>query len=255
MLLEVRNLNKYFGSRHLLCDINLSVMKGEAVGIIGASGSGKSTLLKCLNCLEDYEKGYVLLEDQYVGYEQRAGGERIRQSERRLNKLRYKMGIVFQSFNLFPHLNVLDNLILAPIFIKRVSRGEALETANSLLSRLGLLNKKNEYPSRLSGGEQQRVAIARTIAMHPAILLLDEVTSALDPQLVGEVLEFIKKLASEGMSMLIVTHELEFARDVCDRIIFIADGLIEEEGAPAEILGRPQSEKLNRFLGHLNRSK
>lgn len=236
-MIEVKNLEKSFGKNHVLRGINETINEGEVVCIIGPSGSGKSTFLRCLNLLEQPTSGEVILD-----------GERINAPDRDIDKIREKLGMVFQNFNLFPHMSVLDNITMAPIKVKGQARGEAEEEARRLLDVVGLLDKAEAYPSSLSGGQKQRVAIARALAMKPEIMLFDEPTSALDPEMVGEVLAVMKQLAEDGMTMVIVTHEMGFAREVADRVLFIDGGVILEQGTPEEIFGNPQNERTQTFL-------
>ena len=247
-MIEVRDLEKSFGALRVLDGCSFTVGRGQVLVVIGPSGSGKSTMLRCVNFLEEYDGGEVRIDGASVGYDFGAGGARKRQSERRIAELRAEVGIVFQSFNLFPHRNVIDNIIMAPVNVKGIAKSEASEVARELLRKVGLEDKMLEYPSRLSGGQQQRVAIARALAMQPKVMLFDEVTSALDPELVGEVLQVMRQLAEEGMTMMIVTHEMHFARDVGDQLLFIDEGRIVEEGLPAEILANPRSERLKAFI-------
>uniref|UniRef100_UPI003FEEBC8F amino acid ABC transporter ATP-binding protein n=1 Tax=Fusobacterium mortiferum TaxID=850 RepID=UPI003FEEBC8F len=233
----IKNLNKYFGKLHILHDINLKVKSGEVVCLIGPSGSGKSTLLRCINKLNDFTDGDVIID-----------GISINDKKIDLNKMREKIGMVFQHFNLFPHLTVLENITLAPVMLKIMSKETAKEKAKELLKKVGLENKINSYPSQLSGGQKQRVAIARSLAMNPEMILLDEPTSALDPEMIGEVLEVMKKLAEDGMTMIIVTHEMRFAKEVSDRIIFMDNGRILEEGTPEDIFIRPSNIRTINFL-------
>jgi len=226
----------------------MDVSAGEVVAIIGASGSGKTTFLRCINFLEEYDEGAVYVDHEMVGYSVDPTGRRRRRSERENERLRARIGMVFQSYNLFPHLRVIDNITLGPVRVLGEPRAEAEARARALLDKVGLLDKIFEYPANLSGGQQQRVAIARALAMNPRIMLFDEVTSALDPELVGEVLLVMRTLAIEGMTMLVVTHELLFAREVADRVVFFADGVIAEEGPPAELFDRPRDERLQRFI-------
>ncbi|MEJ5258384.1 MAG: amino acid ABC transporter ATP-binding protein [Fervidobacterium sp.] len=235
IIIKIENLVKRFGKLEVLKGVNLEVRKQEAIVIIGPSGGGKSTLLRCINKLEEYQGGKIYLD-----------GVDIESYD--VNKLRTRIGMVFQQFNLFPHMNVLDNLILAPTKVKNMPREEAVEKAKQLLKRVGLSDKIESYPEQLSGGQKQRVAIARALMMDPEIMLFDEPTSALDPELVGEVLDVMKDLAKSGMTMLVVTHEMGFARDVADRIIFISDGVVEEEGTPDEILKNPRKQRTREFL-------
>ena len=236
-MIEVKNLEKSFGKNHVLRGINETINEGEVVCIIGPSGSGKSTFLRCLNLLEQPTSGEVILD-----------GEKINAPDRDIDKIREKLGMVFQNFNLFPHMSVLDNITMAPIKVKGQARGEAEAEARRLLDVVGLLDKAEAYPSSLSGGQNQRVAIARALAMKPEIMLFDEPTSALDPEMVGEVLAVMKQLAEDGMTMVIVTHEMGFAREVADRVLFIDGGVILEQGTPEEIFGNPQNERTQTFL-------
>jgi polar amino acid transport system ATP-binding protein len=237
-MIEVENVRKSFGALEVLKGVTLSVPKGEVVSVIGGSGSGKSTLLTCINGLEPIQGGRILID----GTEVHARGTD-------LNRLRRKVGIVFQQWNAFPHLTVLENVTLAPRKVLRMSRAQAEEIAVRQLTHVGLADKLKVYPGRLSGGQQQRMAIARALAMQPACMLFDEVTSALDPQLVGEVLDTLKMLASEGMTMICVTHEMGFARDVSHRVAFFHDGVIAEIGPPDRLFGAPEHPETRRFLG------
>ncbi len=234
---KVENLKKNFGSLEVLKDINMEVKEGEVVCLIGPSGSGKSTFLRCLNKLEEPTAGVIIVDD----YDLMAKASDI-------NKIRENIGMVFQQFNLFPHLSVLQNIMLAPVDRKRMTKEQAEEKAKKLLDRVGLLEKADVYPASLSGGQQQRVAIARALAMEPDIMLFDEPTSALDPEMVGEVLEVMKQLAAEGMTMVVVTHEMGFAREVADRVVFMDGGYIVEEGTPEEVFGNPQNKRTQDFL-------
>ena len=236
-MIEVKNLEKSFGKNHVLRGINETINEGEVVCIIGPSGSGKSTFLRCLNLLEQPTSGEVILD-----------GEKINAPDRDIDKIREKLGMVFQNFNLFPHMSVLDNITMAPIKVKGQDRSEAEAEARRLLDVVGLLDKAEAYPSSLSGGQKQRVAIARALAMKPEIMLFDEPTSALDPEMVGEVLAVMKQLAEDGMTMVIVTHEMGFAREVADRVLFIDGGVILEQGTSEEIFGNPQNERTQTFL-------
>ena len=247
-MISVRNIRKCFGKHVVLDDVSFDVARGDVLAIIGPSGSGKSTMLRCLNFLEEFQDGEILVDGEPLGFRRLANSRRVRQSEADVARLRAEVGMVFQSFNLFPHRNVLDNITLAPITVKRVPPKQARALALELLDKVGLAEKVKQYPSRLSGGQQQRVAIARALAMEPKVMLFDEVTSALDPELVGEVLTVMQQLALEGMTMVIVTHEMAFARDVADRLMFIDDGQIVEEGDPRETLLHPKSDRLQAFL-------
>lgn len=237
---KVENLKKSFGSLEVLKDINMEVKEGEVVCLIGPSGSGKSTFLRCLNKLEESTGGVIIVDD----YDLMAKTSDI-------NKIRENIGMVFQQFNLFPHLSVLQNIMLAPVDRKRMTKEQAEEKAKKLLDRVGLLEKADVYPASLSGGQQQRVAIARALAMEPDIMLFDEPTSALDPEMVGEVLEVMKQLAAEGMTMVVVTHEMGFAREVADRVVFMDGGYIVEEGTPEEVFGNPQNKRTQDFLNEV----
>jgi polar amino acid transport system ATP-binding protein len=249
-LLEVRGLHKRFGELHVLRGIDLAVEPGERIAIIGGSGSGKSTLLRCLNFMEMPSEGAIVLDGERLGRvrRNRDGSERILYPEGELCRVRERIGMVFQQFNLFPHMTVLENAMEALVTVKRIARGAARVKAEAELARVGLADKLDSYPGRLSGGQQQRVAIARALAMEPEILLFDEPTSSLDPELVGEVLRVIRALAEEGRTMLLVTHELGFAYHFATRVIFLADGVFHEMGTPDEILKAPQKERTRAFL-------
>ena len=235
--LKVRGLKKSYGQLEVLKDISLEVKEGEVICLIGPSGSGKSTLLRCLNLLEDVNEGEVEVDDII-----------ITDKETDINKVRENIGMVFQHFNLFPHMTVLENITLAPVQLKKATKEEAEKTAHELLAQVGLADKANAKPAQLSGGQKQRVAIARALAMNPDIMLFDEPTSALDPEMVGEVLNVIKQLAQEGMTMVIVTHEMGFAREVADQVIFMDGGYVVESGTPTEIFSNPQNERTQDFL-------
>jgi polar amino acid transport system ATP-binding protein len=236
-LLEVRSVWKQFGELTVLADVSLALSTHEVLAVVGPSGSGKSTLLRCINLLEPVDDGEILLE-----------GVDIADPEFDADDARRRIGIVFQSFNLFPHLTVLDNITLAPNRVLKISKEEAQITAQHLLTRFDLADKRDEYPDRLSGGQQQRVAIIRALAMSPSLMLFDEATSALDPELVGEVLDAIRTLAAEGMTMIVVSHELAFARDVANRVLFMDEGRVVEEGPPDQVLINPTTERARRFL-------
>jgi polar amino acid transport system ATP-binding protein len=235
--LRIEGLHKSFGKLHVLKGIDLTVAEHEVVALIGASGSGKSTLLRCVNLLEEIDAGRIVIE-----------GEEITAQGVDVDRIRRRVGIVFQAFNLFPHMSVLGNITLAPRQVLRMPRGQAKDEAQALLERFGLADKRDEYPDRLSGGQQQRVAIVRALAMKPDILLLDEITAALDPELVAEVLDVIRGLAAEGMTLVLATHEMGFARDVADRICFLDGGVILEQGPPAEMLSEPRELRTQQFL-------
>ncbi len=246
-MIEVKKLHKSFGSLHILKGIDLAVHKGETVVIIGPSGSGKSTLLRCMNYLERPEQGYVAIEGEY--YEDPEGyGGRKRASESHIARMRSMVGMVFQRFNLFPNKTALGHVMAAQVTVKKVPKEEARKRAEYYLGKVGLAEKLHAYPSQLSGGQQQRVAIARALAMEPKVMLFDEATSALDPELVGEVLAVIKELAAEEKTMVLVTHEMKFARDVGDRIIFMDHGVVVEEGPPEVIFNNPSHQRTRAFL-------
>ena len=236
-MINVKNLHKYFGENEVLKGIDENIKKGEVVVVIGPSGSGKSTFLRCLNLLEVPTDGEIIFE-----------GNNITDKNININEIREKMGMVFQQFNLFPHKTVLENLTIAPINVKKKSKDEAIAKANDLLKKVGLVDKANAYPSSLSGGQKQRIAIARALAMEPDVMLFDEPTSALDPEMVGEVLNVMKDLAKEGMTMVVVTHEMGFAREVGDRILFMDGGNIVEQGTPEEIFDNPKNSRTKDFL-------
>lgn len=236
-ILHIKNLSKRYGDTNVLKNINISVKKGEVVVIIGPSGCGKSTLLRCLNGLEEIQEGEVRLDDQVVN-----------PNKKNLSKNREKIGMVFQSYDLFPHLTILQNVTLAPIKVKKRNRREVEKEALELLERVGLCSKKDDYPRQLSGGQKQRVAIVRALIMHPEVLLLDEITAALDPEMVREVLDVVLDLAKEGRTMVIVTHEMQFAKAVADRVIFLEGGTIVEEGEPKKLFEKPETDRLQRFL-------
>ena len=254
-VIQIRGLNKWFGSLHVLRGIDMEVRWGEKVCIIGPSGSGKSTLLRCINFLEEPEQGTILLDGEPMGFLQESDGRRRRDSEANINRMRAKIGMVFQSFNLWAHMTAFQNLIEAPIHVKGVDRRAAEKRADELLRRVGLQDKRGAYPAQLSGGQQQRVAIARALAMEPEIMLFDEPTSALDPELVGEVLAVMEDLAREGMTMVIVTHEMAFAEEVADRALFMDDGLVVEQGSAREIFRTPKNERTAQFLSKVIRRR
>ena len=243
-ILRIQNLSKRYGDMPVLDHMDLSVKKGEVVVIVGPSGCGKSTFLRCMNALEEIQEGKVLLD-----------GELINPCRGKLNLVRQRIGMVFQSYELFPHKTVLQNMTLAPVRVKKKDRREAEEEAREMLERVGLLSRKDSYPRQLSGGQKQRVAIVRALMMHPEVLLLDEITAALDPEMVREVLEVVIALAREGRTMVIVTHEMAFARAVADRMIFIDGGRIIEEGDPESFFEHPQTERLKKFLKSFSYSR
>lgn len=247
-MIMIRSLNKKFGPLQVLKDISLEVSSGEVVVLIGPSGSGKTTLLRCINFLEEYEAGEIWIAGDLMAYRRSANGILIRRSEGEIADQRSHVGMVFQSFNLFPHRTVLENVIMGPLHVKRLPKEEAVAIGRRLLEKVGLNDKLDQFPGRLSGGQQQRVAIARALAMQPKVMLFDEVTSALDPELVGEVLGVMRELAEDGMTMVVVSHEMQFARDVAHRVIFIDRGQILEQGSPAEFFANPKSDRLRSFL-------
>ena len=236
-MLEIRSLHKWFGELHVLKGIDLKVEKSEVITLIGASGSGKSTLLRCINFLERAQKGEILIS-----------GESVREDQKSINTHRQKVGMVFQHFNLFPHMTTLENVIEGPTQVKKISKEKAVTQAEELLEKVGLSDKRDVYPAMLSGGQKQRVAIARALAMEPEVMLFDEPTSALDPELVGEVLGVMEGLAREGMTMIVVTHEMWFAKKAANRVLFMDEGVIAEEGRPEDIFDTPKNERTKQFL-------
>jgi polar amino acid transport system ATP-binding protein len=246
-IIQVENLHKSFHMLHVLKGIDLEVKKGEIVSVIGPSGSGKSTLLRCLNHLEVADKGSISFEGNYIAKAD-ASGKAVYKSSKEVLAICSRLGMVFQNFNLFPHKSVMENIIEAPVMVKKKSKAEAEAKATELLEKVGLLDKRGAYPDQLSGGQKQRVAIARALAMEPEIMLFDEPTSALDPELIGEVLQVIKKLAEERMTMIIVTHEMNFAREISDRVVFMDDGRIIVDGAPDDILVNPEHPRIKTFF-------
>lgn len=245
-IIRARGLHKYFGPLHVIKGVDLDVAVGEVVVIIGPSGGGKSTFLRCLNFLEEPSAGTIEIDGVEIKAREPASEHR-----KHILEIRQKAGMVFQQFNLFPHMTALGNIIEAPVTVKGISRNEAVVKAEQLLEWVGLSEKRDEFPSRLSGGQQQRVAIARALAMEPKIMLFDEPTSALDPELIGEVVEVMERLADEGMTMVVVTHEIHFARDVADRVILMADGGWAEIAPPEELFTNPQKERTRQFLAHI----
>lgn len=242
-IVTMQKLNKHFGSLHVLKDINLEIVPGEVVVVIGASGSGKSTLIRCINGLEEFQAGNLTVDSHDL--------MPFGKSTKALQKIRTEVGMVFQQFNLFPHLSVLDNITLAPMKVRGWNREDAEETAMRLLERVGIADQAKKSPTQLSGGQQQRVALARALAMEPRLMLFDEPTSALDPEMIGEVLDAMRELAKEGMTMVIVTHEMGFAREVADRVIYIHQGEITEQGPPQPLFDNPQHERTQSFLARV----
>ena len=242
VIIRAIKLNKFFGDKHVLKDVDFEVRKQEVVALIGPSGSGKSTLIRCLNCLEKLTSGEIYIHGQKLN---------PFLSIKQLSPIRRELGMVFQNFNLFPHMTVLQNVIEAPLLVRKMPRDQAVALGEKLLAKVGLSEKRDVYPSRLSGGQKQRVAIARALAMQPRALLFDEPTSSLDPELVGEVLKVMRDLAYEGSTMVVVTHEMQFARDVSDRVVFLSDGSIVEQGDPQELFRHPKEERTRLFLERL----
>jgi octopine/nopaline transport system ATP-binding protein len=247
-VLHISGLRKAFGSLEVLRGIDLDAFEGDVISILGASGSGKSTLLRCINLLEVPDAGDIVIAGETVQLRQTHAGTRVPADRAQLDRLRSRLGFVFQSFNLWSHMTVLQNVIEAPVHVQKRPRAEAIAEAEALLEKVGIADKRNHYPSHLSGGQQQRAAIARALCMHPKVLLFDEPTSALDPELVGEVLRVIRGLAEEGRTMLVVTHELGFAREVSNRVVFLHRGAIEDDGPPERVFHAPASERLREFL-------
>ena len=246
-MIRLEKINKSFGRLRVLRDVSLEVQRGEVVCVIGPSGAGKSTLLRCINHLEGIDSGTIYIEGTPV-YRFTRDGRPMVDPDHRIEELRSQVGMVFQSFNLFPHFTAIENIMMAPIHVRRESRDEVRRRALALLVKVGLSDKVHAYPHELSGGQQQRVAIARALAMQPKAMLFDEVTSALDPELIGEVLRVMRQLAAEGMTMVVVTHEMGFARDVADRVIFMADGVVVEEGSPQQMFSAPKNDRTRQFL-------
>lgn len=242
-IVDMQKLNKHFGSLHVLKDIDMEITPGEVVVVIGASGSGKSTLIRCINGLEEFQQGALDVAGKTL-LPHGKGGQALQQ-------IRTEVGMVFQQFNLFPHLSVRDNVTLAPMKVRRVNPQQARDNASKLLKRVGIEDQADKYPTQLSGGQQQRVALARALAMEPRLMLFDEPTSALDPEMIGEVLDAMRELAREGMTMVVVTHEMGFAREVADRVIYIHQGEITEQGPPEQLFDAPQHERTQNFLGRI----
>ncbi|WP_145003577.1 amino acid ABC transporter ATP-binding protein [Pseudomonas oryzihabitans] len=250
-VIQALEVHKAFGELDILKGVTLEVRRGEVVVLIGASGSGKTTFIRCLNHLEDIQGGTIRVNGELMGFRERSDGTRVRDSERNIARRRRDIGMVFQRFNLFPHMTVLENIIEAPIQVLGVARAAAVEQARALLARVRLSDKAEHYPAQLSGGQQQRVAIARALAMKPQAMLFDEPTSALDPETVGEVLQVMKELAEDGMTMVVVTHEMGFAREVADRVVVLHQGELIEEGPPAQVFGNPTHPRTREFLSRV----
>jgi polar amino acid transport system ATP-binding protein len=250
LIVDACNVEKWFGKLHVLQDVTLAVRRQEVVVVIGASGSGKTTFIRCINHLEKIQGGRIFVNGHLIGYRE-VDGKLVEDKERNIAQQRQEIGMVFQRFNLFPHMTALGNIVEAPIRVRGVPEAEALETGRALLARVGLSAKEASYPSQLSGGQQQRVAIARALAMKPALMLFDEPTSALDPEMIGEVLEVMKELAREGMTMIVVTHEMGFAREVADRVVMMDEGRIIEDGTPEHFFTAPTHERTKAFLSKI----
>ena len=248
--IEINHIEKEFNGQVVLKDVSLKMNKGEVVAIIGPSGSGKSTFLRCLGQLETINRGTIIVDGDILAKTE-GSGQAVYADKATAQKILLRMGMVFQSFNLFPHMTVLDNIMVAPKIVKGMKEAEILPIAEDLLKKVGLWDKRDMYPGRLSGGQQQRVAIARALAMNPEVMLFDEPTSALDPELTGEVLRTIRQLADEKMTMIIVTHEMNFAKEVADRVIFMADGVIQEEGRPSDLFNNPKNPRTRAFLDNM----
>jgi octopine/nopaline transport system ATP-binding protein len=250
--IHIENLHKKFGTLHVLKGVSLSARDGGVVAIIGGSGSGKSTLLRCINFLENPTSGLIRVNGEEIKLKSDGRGGSMPADRRQIERIRSRLGMVFQSFNLWSHMTLLENIIEVPVHVLGIRRAEAIKIAESLLDRVGLADKRDVYPAFMSGGQQQRGAIARALAIQPRVMLFDEPTSALDPELVGEVLKVIADLAAEGRTMVLVTHEMKFARQVADRVVYLYNGLVEEEGTPEQIFGAPKSERLKQFLRNMH---
>jgi polar amino acid transport system ATP-binding protein len=250
VVVEATDVHKFFGRLHVLKGVSMQVRRQETVVVIGASGSGKTTFIRCVNHLEKIQNGRIFVNGHLIGYRE-SSGKLVEDRERNIARQRQEIGMVFQRFNLFPHMTALQNIIEAPTHVRRTPRDEAIATAQALLARVGLAAKANAYPGQLSGGQQQRVAIARALAMKPALMLFDEPTSALDPEMIGEVLDVMKELAHEGMTMIVVTHEMGFAREAADRVLMMDDGQIIEEGTPEHFFENPTHERTKAFLSKI----
>jgi len=251
VVVQIVNLHKYFGKLEVLKGIDLEVHQGDVISVLGSSGSGKSTMLRCINYLEQPTSGEIYISGRPMGFRVDRKGRKVPDSLKNINKLRQEIGMVFQQFNIWPHMTVLGNVIEAPVHVKKIPSKEANEIALTFLEKVNLIDKKDEFPVRLSGGQLQRVAIARALAMQPKVMLFDEPTSALDPELIGEVLEAMKQLAIDGTTMIVVTHEIGFAKEVSDRVVFLNNGLVEEEGTPNEVILNPKSERCRQFFSKM----
>jgi polar amino acid transport system ATP-binding protein len=252
VVVDARDVNKWFGRLHVLRDISIQVKRQETVVIIGPSGSGKTTFIRCVNHLEKIQSGRIFVNGHLIGYREAGGGKRlVEDKEKNIALQRQQIGMVFQRFNLFPHMTALENIIEAPIHVRGMSQDDAVVMGRALLDRVGLAAKETVYPNQLSGGQQQRIAIARALAMKPALMLFDEPTSALDPEMIGEVLEVMKELAREGMTMIVVSHEMGFAREVANRVVMMDDGVVVEEGVPDQMFSAPKQDRTKAFLSKI----
>ena len=252
VVVDARDVNKWFGRLHVLKDVSLQVKRQETVVIIGPSGSGKTTFIRCINHLEKIQSGRIFVNGHLIGYREAGGGTKlVEDREKNIARQRMEIGMVFQRFNLFPHMTAIENIVEAPIQVRGTPRDEAMVMGRALLERVGLVAKENVYPNQLSGGQQQRIAIARALAMKPALMLFDEPTSALDPEMIGEVLEVMKELAREGMTMIVVSHEMGFAREVANRVVMMDDGVVVEEGTPDQMFSSPTQERTKTFLSKI----
>jgi len=252
VVVDARDVNKWFGRLHVLKSVCLQVKRQETVVIIGPSGSGKTTLIRCVNHLEKIQSGQIFVNGHLIGYRQTGDGKKlVEDKEKNIAHQRMEIGMVFQRFNLFPHMTALENIIEAPIQVRGTNRDEAVVIGRALLERVGLAAKENVYPNQLSGGQQQRIAIARALAMKPALMLFDEPTSALDPEMIGEVLEVMKELAREGMTMIVVSHEMGFAREVANRVVMMDEGVVVEEGTPNQVFSAPTQDRTKAFLSKI----
>ena len=252
VVVDARDVNKYFGRLHVLKDVCIQVKRQETVVIIGPSGSGKTTFIRCVNHLEKIQGGRIFVNGHLIGYRESDGGKKlVEDKEKNISAQRQEIGMVFQRFNLFPHMTALENIIEAPIHVRGVSHDEAMVMGRALLERVGLAAKEDVFPNQLSGGQQQRIAIARALAMKPALMLFDEPTSALDPEMIGEVLEVMKELAREGMTMIVVSHEMGFAREVANRVVMMDEGVVVEEGTPDQVFSAPSQERTKTFLSKI----
>jgi len=254
LVVDAQHVNKWFGKLHVLQDVSLQVKRQEVVVILGPSGSGKTTFIRCVNHLEKIQQGRISVNGHLIGYRE-VNGRLVEDKEANIARQRQEIGMVFQRFNLFPHKTALENVMLAPIKVRRMPAREAADMARALLDRVGLSAKATAYPGQLSGGQQQRVAIARALAMKPALMLFDEPTSALDPEMIGEVLEVMKELAREGMTMIVVTHEMGFAREVADRVVFMDGGVVVEQGPPSDVISNPQHQRTRTFLSRMRQEE